>query len=183
MATRLDVDIEDSFYVDSGIMDTGTSTTISGLDHLEGETVVALVDGVYDGTFTVSSGSITLTTTPVEKTVVGLAYTSLLKPMRIVQNSQIGSSLAAITRITDLKVIFLNTKGVQYGRDTSDLFSFNFDDERLEDAAYITSLFSGDIPVNMPGGFSMENPILISSSQPFPMTVKAIVVGFEQTGR
>jgi hypothetical protein len=183
MATRIQGDIEDSFFVDSGLVVTGTSATISTLSHLEGETVAALVDGVYDGTFTVSGGSITLNTTPTEQTIVGLPYTAILKPMRIVQNSQTGSSMGALTRINKLKIIFMNTQGVQYGDSASSLFTFNFDDERLEDAAYITGLFSGDIPVNMPGGFSLENPIIISSSQPLPMTVKAIVAAFEQTGR
>lgn len=182
MASRIQGDIEDSFFVDSGIVDTGTSATITGLDHLEGETVVALVDGSYDGTFTVSSGSITLNTTPTSKTAVGLAYTAILQPMRIYANGPNGSSLGSLTRVHDLKVNFLNTEGAQYGDSESSLYSFDFTDERLEDAAYITDLFSGDIPVIMEGGFSMENPILISSSQPYPMTVKSIVAGFEQTG-
>jgi hypothetical protein len=183
MATRIQGDIENSFFVDSGIVVTGTSATISGLDHLEGETVVALVDGVYDGTFTVSSGDITLTTTPTAQAIVGLPYTAVLQPMRIIQNNQLGSSMASNTRVSALKVVFMNTKGAQYGDSTSNLFSFNFSDERLENANYVTGLFSGDVPVNMPGGFSTENPVVISSSQPYPMTVKAMIATFSQTGR
>lgn len=182
-ATRIQGDIEDSFFVDSGITDTGTSATISGLDHLEGETVAALVDGSYDGTFTVSSGEITLNTTPTAQTIVGLPYTAILQPMRIVQNNQTGISMGANTRIKSLKVVFLNTQGVQYGDSTDNLFTFNLSDERVIDAGYVTGLVSGDVPVNMPGGFSPENPIIISSSQPLPMTVKAIIAAFEQTGR
>jgi hypothetical protein len=183
LETRIQSDIEDSFFVDSGKVVSGTSATITGLDHLEGETVAALVDGVYDGTYTVSSAQITTTTTPTEKTVVGVPYTAVLQPMRIVQSTQAGSSMGAITRIHNLKVSFLNSAGVQYGDSTSDLYNFNFSDERLEDAGYKTGLFSGDVPVNMTGGFSMENPIIISSSQPLPMTVRAIIASFEQTGR
>jgi hypothetical protein len=183
METRIPQAIEDSYFADSFIIDTGTSTTISGLDHLEGETVVALVDGVYDGTFTVASGAITINTTPVSQTIVGLPFTALLQPMRIVANSQSGSSMGAMTRIHDLKISFLNTKGVQYGDSTSNLTTVNFDDERFENANYITGLYSGDMPVNMSGGFSIENPIIISNSQPYPMTIKAIVAGFEQSGR
>lgn len=183
MATRIPQAIEDSYCSDSFKVVTGTSATITGLEHLEGKTVVALVDGVYDGTFTVASGQITLNTTPTAQTIVGLSYAAILQPMRLVSNNQSGSSMGSLTRIHDLKVVFLNTKGAQYGDSTDDLYSFNFDDERLEDAAHITGLFSGDVPVNMEGGFSMENPIIISSDQPFPMTVKAIIAGFERTGR
>lgn len=182
LGTRIQQAIEDSFFVDSGITVEGTAATISGLDHLEGETVAALVDGVYDGTYTVVSGQVTTATTPTEKTTAGLPYDAVLQPMRIVRNGPVGTSLGSITRIHDLKVSFLNAKGVSYGDETGELYSFNFNDERLEDAAYITGLFSGDVPVNMPGDLSVENPIIISSSQPLPMTVRAIVAGFEQTG-
>lgn len=183
MATRIQGDIEDSFFVDSGLVVAGTSKTISTLSHLEGETVVALVDGVYDSTFTVESGTITLNLTPTAQTIVGLPYTALLKPMRIVQNSPFGTSLAAVTRINEIKIVFLNTKGAQYGSTTSNLFNINFSDEKFEDAGYVTGLYSGDIKLEMSGGFSIENPIFVSSSQPYPMTVKAMIVNFEQTGR
>lgn len=182
MASRTTQAIEDSFYVDGGITVTGTSATITGLDHLEGETVAALVDGVYDGTYTVSSGSITTTTTPTGKTIAGLPITAVLQPMQIIPSSNQGSGLGSLIRIHELKVVFLNTAGAQYGDSESNLFSFNFDDERLENANYISGLFSGIIPVKMSGSFSMENPIIIYSNQPLPMTVKAIVAGFEQTG-
>lgn len=188
MASRLQGAKETSFFVDSGITydDTATST-ITGLDHLEGETVSVLADGVVFDNAVVTSGQITLklaTVTTTASTVhVGLPYTALLQPMRLVASGPLGSSMAAITRIMDLKVVFLNTADAQYGNDTEALLDFNFADERLEDAAYITGLFSGDVPVIMSGGFSMENPIFIRSSQPQPMTVKAIVAAFEQTGR
>lgn len=183
MSTRIVQAIEDSFYVDCGITVLGTSATIAGLDHLEGETVVALVDGAYDGTYTVASGQITVATTPTAKTTVGLSYRAVLQPMRVVANSQGGTSFAANTRIKELKVSFLNSLGVQYGSDDSDLYDINFEDERLEDEGYTTGLYSGDITVNMPGGFSTQNPIIISSDKPFPMIIRAMVAGFEQTGR
>lgn len=182
MTTRITAAIEDSFYVDSGIIDTGVSKTISGLDHLEGETVAALVDGSYDGTFTVSGGEITLATTPTAQTIVGLPYTALLQPMRIVENTQSGTSLGALTRVDDLTINFLNTLGAKYGPDSDNLFSVNFSDERLENADYITGLYSCDVPVTMPGGFSRENPILIVSDKPLPMTVRCIIAGFKRTG-
>ena len=39
-------DVEDAFYLDSGLTyDSTPTTTISGVDHLEGETVQVLADG------------------------------------------------------------------------------------------------------------------------------------------
>ena len=49
-------------YVDSGIYyNSSSATTISGLTHLEGETVRVLANGAKDNDATVSSGQITIT--------------------------------------------------------------------------------------------------------------------------
>lgn len=54
-------DQEDAFYVDSGLTyDGAATTTISGLDHLEGETVDLWVDGAEHPQRVVVSGSVTL---------------------------------------------------------------------------------------------------------------------------
>jgi hypothetical protein len=53
-------------------MDTVISS-VSGLSHLNGYQVYALVDGAVQGLFTVSGGAITLTT-PGSQVVVGLPY-------------------------------------------------------------------------------------------------------------
>jgi hypothetical protein len=51
----------DAKFLDSHLSYAGAPTSsVSGLDHLEGQTVAALGDGVYLGTFTVASGAITL---------------------------------------------------------------------------------------------------------------------------
>ena len=53
---------DDAFFLDSALTYSGGSTsTITGLDHLEGQTVTVLNNGAVESTKTVSSGSITLT--------------------------------------------------------------------------------------------------------------------------
>ena len=189
MASRIQGAIEDSFFVDSGITYDSTATsTITGLSHLKSETVSVLADGVvFDDAVVDASGEITLklagVTTTASVVQVGLPYTALLQPMRIVQNSQVGSSLGSITRVNGLKINFLNTKGAYYGADEDSLLAIDFDDVTFDASEYISGLFSGDVPVTMQGGFSVQNPIIISSSQPLPMTVKAIVASVDVTGR
>ena len=70
----------DAFYVDCGITDTGGDTTITGLSHLEGETVYVLGDGLVQATKVVSSGQITAATTAA-KYQVGLGYEVHLRTM------------------------------------------------------------------------------------------------------
>lgn len=64
----------DRLTTDSSVVYSGASTTtITGLDHLEGETVIALSDGMIDGEHVVSSGQITLNFAATEAEA-GLAF-------------------------------------------------------------------------------------------------------------
>ena len=87
------------------------TTTISGLDHLEGETVSVLANGATHPNKTVSSGEITLdrSSTNVK---VGLGYTSLLQTMRLDAGSQNGTSQAKTKRIFDITLRLYETVGV-----------------------------------------------------------------------
>ena len=74
---------EDVFCVDSGLSYSGAATnTLSGLSHLEGETVVAVADGNVIKDLTVSSGSVSL---PYEasKVVIGIPYTPAIELLDI----------------------------------------------------------------------------------------------------
>lgn len=75
--------LEDCFYVDSGLTYSGSpATVISGLDHLEGESVAILADGYEVTGKTVSSGSITLDRAA-SKVHVGLPYTPVIETLDI----------------------------------------------------------------------------------------------------
>ncbi len=80
--------ITQHLILDSALAYSGSAvTTISGLDHLEGQTVSILANGATHPDKTVSSGSITLdrSSTNVK---VGLAYNSILQTMRRDAGSQ-----------------------------------------------------------------------------------------------
>ncbi len=81
-----DVDaLEDSFYVDFGLTYDGSSTTsITGLHHLEGATVQVLADGHYIGTKTVSGGGITLDQAA-SVVQAGLGYTATIESMNVMR--------------------------------------------------------------------------------------------------
>ena len=94
MEDRFEVvkDLEDAFFVDGGVTYDNPSvavSTITGLTHLEGETVQVFADGVKHDDAVVSSGQISVTLSGVSASVnvaqVGLGYTSkiITVPMRI----------------------------------------------------------------------------------------------------
>ena len=78
---RESINAEDAFCVDSGLSYNGSAvTTLSGLDHLEGEEVAVLADGYVVEGKTVSGGSITLDRAA-SKVHVGLAYTPVIETL------------------------------------------------------------------------------------------------------
>ncbi len=156
--------LADAFFVDSGITDTGGDTTITGLDHLEGETVQVFGDGLIQATKVVSSGQITAETTAA-KYQVGLGYTSTLKPMKI-DLGQIG--LASMKRVNRAFTSLFKTIGGEIGPDTSNMVN-------LQDSAG-TVLFTGDDETKPKGGWNRNGDVIVRQTNPVPMTVVALTL-------
>jgi hypothetical protein len=168
-------DWEDAWFVNDGLSYSGVAaTTLTGLDHLEGEEVCILGDGVVLDTETVVSGSITLAV-PVQKAVVGLPYRYALKPMRFDIQSQKGTSKGSIKRIAELVISFYESRGAQYGIDTTKLYEI----------VWPTSgaMFTGDKVVPHEGGFDPEDSVVVTGVDPLPCVVRAIIPRIEVTGR
>jgi hypothetical protein len=156
--------------------------TFSGLEHLNGATVTVLGDGTLYGTAVVAVGSVTLT--EYYNTVqIGRGFTAKVQPMRIVTGTQNGSSMGSITRVPELALSLMDSAGVQYGPSDSDLYDIDLTRPELENSSEITGLYSGDITVVHPGGFSVQSSIIVSSSSPLPFTLRAIIAKVEVTGR
>ena len=100
----------DSFVIHDGV----PVTAVAGLDHLEGETVVAWGDGVDLGTHTVAFGGVTLPG-PVAQACVGLPYTARYKSAKLPYGAQLGVALAQRKRIAALGLILADThaQGIQ----------------------------------------------------------------------
>jgi hypothetical protein len=168
----------DSFFVDAGITYNGSpATSITGLNHLEGETVSILADGLVITPQTVTGGAITLATAA-SKVHAGLPFTYKLQPMRLDITTQ-GGSRGMIKRIYEVVISFLNTLNAKYGDSTSDLHDINWAQE--QNTTGEPALHTGDVSVHFDGGFSVDDPIIISGSDPLPATIRAIIPKVEVT--
>lgn len=117
-------DIEDAFYVDSGITYDGAATsTITGLDHLEGETVRVVADGEARSDTVVASGQITLQQTG-SKVHVGLGYSSRHGSMPITINDP--NAINRVTRSGRVTTRFMDTLGVSMGNSETNLDKIEF---------------------------------------------------------
>jgi hypothetical protein len=162
-------DIEDAFFVDSGLTYDSTPTvTITGLDHLEGETVKVLGDGVQLADATVSGGSITIVSSSVVQ--VGLSYDALLQSMRFESGGADGVAQGKTKRFTRC-VIRLDQvgAGLLYGHE---------DDEANMDAVQLTAgaLTDGDTDsLAWPKGYEQAGRIALKHTQPLPCAITAIL--------
>ncbi len=173
-------DDADAFFVDAGIIDTGGTTTITGLGHLEGETVSVLVDGAKQATQVVSDGEITITASG-NRVVVGLPYTYQVSPMRLDVNTTRGATLGSIGIVSEIVLSLFASGNVKYGDgiDTYDI-PFRIDEPYGSPPELFTGL-TGNLSFD--GGFTTENNIVISGSDPLPCTVRAITARIDRTGR
>ncbi len=165
-------DQDNAWFVNSGLEYDGTAvSSLSNLDHLEGEEVQILVDGAVHPNKNVTSGVVTLEY-PGEHIIVGLAYTSTIKTMDIEAGSQTGSAQAKPMQIGKVNVRLLNSLGCNVGDGTT-MDEILFRDSSMAMDSPPT-LFSGDKEVQFPSGHPKNKYIYITQTQPLPLHVLAI---------
>jgi hypothetical protein len=163
-------DIKDAFYIDSGLTYSGASTTtLTGLGHLEGETVQILSEGSVMADKTVSGGAITLDRATT-KAQVGLKISGRLKTVPIEGGAREGVSQGKARQFDAVTVRFLNTLGAEIGQDGGSMEpATSRSGQDLMDSA--VPLVSDDKLVRFSGDFDTRGQILITTDVPLPCTV------------
>ena len=104
-------------------------SSITGVNHLEGETVAVLVDGASHADKTVTNGNITLDRSG-GVIHVGYNFDSLVETLRMEAGADDGISQGKIKRIHGVTARFIDTVGAETGPDLNNLdskyFSFEF---------------------------------------------------------
>ena len=153
----------------SGVVN-GDSTSITGLDHLEGEEVQILIgDAVYPNQ-TVTNGAISVnlpSNTSYKSIEIGLGYTSRIKTMRVEAGSQAGTAQGRKKRYNEVMVRLHKTVGIIINGD-----QLPFRTSSTPMGQNIQE-FTGDKRVtNL--GWDRDGQIEIKQEQPLPMTVLGI---------
>ena len=166
-------DIQDAIFVDSSLTYSGSSTSsLSGLDHLEGQTVSVLEEGAAHPDKTVASGSIS-TDRVTTKAQVGLGYTSTLKTVRLEAGSASGTAQGKIKKIHSVIIRFFRTVGCSVGTslDNTDTIPFRDSSDPTDTAV---PLFTGDKTIEAQPSWDTEGSIVVKQTQPLPMTIVGI---------
>ena len=174
------IDAEDAFYVDSGLSyDGSAATTISGLNHLEGEAVDVLADGYEVTGLTVASGSITLSRAA-SKVHVGLKYTPVIETLDIDTNSPTETLKAKSVSVSKVYIEVEATRGGFVGarQDTNSGNSTTFQEikPRFDSDGYnAIALKSYKQEVTIDPGWSKGGGIRIEQRSPLPMAILSVI--------
>ena len=144
------------------------TSSVSGLDHLEGETVSVLADGKVHADKVVSSGSITLDALA-NDVVVGLRFKSSIESLRLELPDRSGPTLGRSARIDHLYMRLFESHAFEFGPNQQSLESASVGGAAQEP-------FTGDLRFVFAGGFQREKKFRVEQSDPTSFSLIAISV-------
>jgi len=165
----------DAFHLDCGytITNGSPSSTVTGLWHLEGQSVTPYVDGAAHEAVTVSNGTITLNHTATVITL-GYAYNSDGQIMPIEGGSQDGTAQGKIKRIHSVGFWLMDTLGLKFGPDSDNLNEI-LATKWGQNFGEATALVTGVISERMEDDYNKRGQVYWRADGPFPATVLAIM--------
>jgi hypothetical protein len=181
MAAEDWTDQKDACFLDCArsFVNTGYVAVYDRLEHLEGETVVAWVDGNAVTTDTngnplvVTGGKVTLPIGGV-KVTIGLPFTSEIETLPLAMQTQQGWTKARPQAIDRAFVSVINSRNVKGGVDEDNIFEIK--QRETEDYVDPISLYTGDLEVPISGSSGTETTLLIRSDDPTPLHVTGVLI-------
>ena len=173
-----ETDANAAHFLDCGAIYSGGSTSsITGLGYLEGESVSIYGDGAAQPDRTVASGAITLELAA-SRAHVGLSYNSDVQTLPLAIGTADNTSIGNQKRIHRIVVRFHESMSLSYGMDSSDLTDATFrrGGDLLSSAL---DLFSGDKELVFPSNYDTLGQAYLRCSQPFPSTITLLALDYE----
>lgn len=154
-------------------LDTPVST-LSGLWHLEGETVSILADGNVFPQQVVTNGSITLSH-PVTRAIVGLPYTCRAQTLPLIVPD--AGIEARRKRIVGLGIRLNKSRGLQYGRTLDNLYEMR--PRTTEPYGHPAKMINGISYQMLSSNWDSEGQTYFVQQNPLPVTLLSIVSDIE----
>jgi hypothetical protein len=177
-STSVKCTIVDEFWGENTTYEAGewyiTATSLSGLDHLEGELVGIIADGAAPEPVAVDGGRITLDQ-PASKIHAGLSYTGVLRTLPLDQGGVTGPAQNKPKIVSELALRFVDTGPVKYGTDL-----YHLSELRTSRGNDVTDrsipLFRGSQKVAYPDSWEADKVVYVVQDNPLPSTLAAIDV-------
>lgn len=162
--------LDETIYTDSALVSAShSSATVTGLDHLEGETVKVKLGGAVQTDAVVSGGEITLDRTPVAETLeVGLEFNPEIKTMPVSDGFQDGPTLNREKRIVRCTINRYNSLGILVNGERIPDRQLDLDtfDDVPSPSSEVTEIYLN--------GWSKTAQVTITQEDPVPMTILAL---------
>ena len=155
-------------------------TTLTGLWHLEGASVVAAANGYAQTGITVTNGSITLNE-PASRVHIGLPYTCQLITLPVSTYAEGETIQGRPKNITSLTVQVERTMGMWTGPSVDQMREAKFGLPALYGQPL--PMVTEDIDVTLKGDWGKKKQVVIEQRSPLPMTVLALVPDITLGGR
>ena len=139
-------------------------TSVGGLHHLEGETVVALANGSVITGLTVSGGSVTLSRAA-SRIHVGLPYEADAETLNL-EPKAFETTQGKRKKIPSVTFRVEDTRGISAGPDVTRL-------TRVK--ACLTEMLTDDVPVILKPSWNSRGRLHIRQPHPLPMTILAAI--------
>lgn len=170
--------VRTAWCLDCALSYSGPPTTVvSGLDHLDGYSVMALADGVPQGPFTVAGGEITLPVAA-SNVVAGLSYPCQLQTLYLDAGGAEGGSIQGKRKkIAAMSARVKETAGLQMGTSFATLTPFRPGLSSTDPQAWPAppGLVTGDMRIVMDPAYQVAGTVCIQQTDPLPATVLAVI--------
>jgi len=174
MQSRLFVDPADAFFVDSGATyDGAPATTITGLAHLEGETVSILADGAVHPQRVVASGAVTLDE-PASKVQIGLPIVADLQSLPLVIETTQAFGQGRVKNVNKVWLRVHRSSGIFVGPTADELTEAK--QRTTEPYGSPPALKSEEIQVVLTPTWADNGQIYVRQSDPLPLTIVAMTL-------
>ncbi|MER8793968.1 hypothetical protein NKH75_07135 [Mesorhizobium sp. M0984] len=175
-------EIDDAFEVDCGLTYSGAAVgTVSGLDHLNGETVDALADGkVYKG-LVVAAGAVSLPGgATAAKWSVGLPYEAGADTLELDVGGKDGSIVGRRKKVAKviLNLFETDTTGLQ----VQSFLRGRWESIRIPSVVApdgMATLFTGNVDVPIDDSWEGQGRVRIRHTNPTPCTIRAFTPVFD----
>lgn len=165
----------EAVHVDCSVTYRGVAAgTVTGLAHLEGQTVSVCVDGSNHPDRVVSGGQITLDRTG---TLIHVGYTfvSRMQTMRLEVQGGAGTSQTARKGVAEAWLRLQSTIGGRVGPTFDRMDELKTLDPR-KPVGTGPALYSGDYKVQFPNGYDTDAYVCFEQRAPLPATLVAVVL-------
>lgn len=169
MATREISAVADAHCLDAGVVALGAVSSVSGLDHLEGRTVSALIDGNVVEDLTVSGGSVTLPYTSVAQVHVGLPYVCEFESLDVAEAREKQKI------VKEVLIEVEGSRGVWIGETLEDMdYWYEWAQRTPADLFGAIPLTTGVARVTVSGRWGLGGRVAVQQRAPLPLSIIAI---------